>query len=75
MYSGSQRARWRMPRERERDRERQRERQRARDRDRDKRQREKHWSSWEGSGQESLVDHARNVRFAPKSTGKSLKLF
>lgn len=24
--------------------------------------------------QESLVDHARNVRFAPKSTGKSLKL-
>ena len=57
------------------ERERERERQRARDRDRDKRQREKHWSSWEGSGQESLVDHARNVRFAPKSTGKSLKLF
>ena len=58
-------ARRRMPRERER--------QRARDRDRDRRQ--KHWSSWEASGQESLADHARNVRFAPKSTGKSLKLF
>lgn len=24
---------------------------------------------------ESLADHARNVRFAPKNTGKSLKLF
>lgn len=37
--------------------------------------RERNMSSWEGSGQESHVDHARNVRFAPKSTGKSLKLF
>ena len=32
-------------------------------------------SSREGSGQESLVGHARNVRFGPKSTEKPLRMF
>ena len=43
------------------------ERQRARDRDRDRRQ--KHWSSWEASGQESLADHARMLDLLLRALG------